>query len=470
MELNVALIQHNAYDIEHAPEGLDRTLAMVDSAASQGVDLAVLPECSYPGYYLGLTGDPFKAVERWEDALQRFRDRARKHRVYVALGIAEKDGSKLYNSAFLIDRDGGIVGRARKTFLWHVDSKWFTPGDEYRVFETEFGPIGMLVCADGRLPEISRALALKGARIILDPTNWITTGRDPASLANPQPDALIPVRAAENGVWFLCANKVGREADTVVYCGRSTVASPAGETVVEASPDREEIVLATVQVDQRQQEKALGLRKEYASADYSLLAASNQSTPLARTLDNSLVPAKALAQVAVVQLDRDISLQDYVQSGAALVSRLAQQGADLVVFPETPCSVMREFATQVRDAFRPQASMLGVHVAVTTFGRPRSVTTVVDPRGGVHIRRRGRGSSGLGWPQGGLSQRSTGPGHRGSARPVPQGCGPPGLASRHVDRHGAQDLHDPVHGKPRLPGLRQLRIQGFQPEQHDPLP
>lgn len=383
MELNVALVQHNAYDIEHSPEGLERTLALVDNAAREGVDMIVLPECSYPGYYLGLSGDPFKAVERWEDALRRFQDKARSHRVYVALGIAEKDGPRLYNSAFLLDRAGSIAGRARKTFLWHFDSKWFTPGDEYRVFDTEFGPVGMLVCADGRLPEISRELALKGAKIILDPTNWVTTGRDAASLANPQPDALIPVRAAENGAWFLCANKVGREADTVVYCGRSTVASPAGETVVEASPDREEIVIATIQVEPRQQEKALGLRAEYASQDYGLLTTPNLNTPLARVLENSMVPGKALASIAVVQMDRDISLQDYIQTGGALVSRLAQQGADLVIFPETPCSVMREFGAQVRDAFRPQASMLGVHVAVTTFGRPHSVTTVVDPRGGI---------------------------------------------------------------------------------------
>ena len=383
MDLNVALIQHRAYDIEHSPEGLERTLAMLEDAASQDLDLAVLPECSYPGYYLGLSGDPAKAVEHWEDALRAFRDKARKHRFHLVAGIADEDGGRLYNSAYLVDRDGGVVGRARKTFLWHFDSKWFTPGEEYRVFQTELGPIGMIVCADGRIPEISRALALKGARIIVDSTNWVSTGRDPSALANPQPEALIPVRAVENGAWFVCADKVGWEADTVVYCGRSAVVSPSGEIVKEGSPDKEEIVRASIQVDPRPHENAMRLRKEYSSPAYALISAPNQNTPLARVLEGPVFPGESLVHVAAVQIDRDTSLKDYIQGGSALISRLAQQGADLVVFPEVPCSILREFVEQVREAFRPQAAMLGIHIAVTSFGRPHSTTAVLDPRGGV---------------------------------------------------------------------------------------
>ena len=381
MDLNVALIQHAAYDVEHSPAGLERVLALVDDAASEEIDLAVLPECSYPGYYLGISGDPAKAVEHWEDALRAFRDKARKNRFHLVAGIAESDGGRLYNSAFLIDRDGNVAGRARKTFLWHFDSRWFCPGDEYRVFETELGRIGMIVCADGRLPEISRALALKGAQIIADPTNWVTTGYSPSSLTNPQPDAMIPVRAAENGVWFVCANKVGREADSVVYSGRSVVVSPAGEVVKEASPDKEEILRAAVSVGPGPREKAMSLRKEYCSEDCAIISAPNKETPLARILEDPVVPARSPVQVAVVQVDRDISLKDYVQSGVAFISRLAQQGADLVVFPEVPCSVLREFGAPVRDAFRPLAAVLGIHIAIASYGRPHSTTTVLNRDG-----------------------------------------------------------------------------------------
>jgi predicted amidohydrolase len=381
VEVNVALVQHRAYDVEHSEEGLEAVLAMLDEAASSGVDLAVLPECSYPGYYLGLSGDPVKAVQHWEAALKAFRDVATKRRVHVVAGIAEKDGARLYNSAYLIDREGGIAGRARKTFLWHFDSRWFSPGEEYRVFETDIGRIGMIVCADGRLPEIPRILALKGAQIIADATNWVTSGRDPATLANPQVEYIVPVRAAENGVWLICANKVGREADSVVYCGRSIVVSPIGETLKEASSDKEEIVTASLNLDPGQQQKALRERQDHFSPDYSLLTRPNEDTPLARILEAPLVPAKSAVYVAVVQMDRDTSLKDFIQSGTALISRLAQQGVDLVVFPETPCSVMREFEPPIRDAFRPLTAVFGIHVAVASHGRPHSVTSVFDPRG-----------------------------------------------------------------------------------------
>ncbi|MEX0974893.1 MAG: carbon-nitrogen hydrolase family protein [Bacillota bacterium] len=383
MEVNVALIQHRAYDVDNSSLGLDAVVALLEEAGSRGIDLAVLPECSYPGYYLGLRNDPAKAAEGWERALKAFRDIARKHRFHLVAGIAEKDGAKLYNSAYLIDRDGGIVGRARKNFLWHFDEKWFSPGDEYRVHDTDIGKIGMIVCADGRLPEISRVLALKGADIIADPTNWVTTGRDPSSLSNPQVEYIMPVRAAENGVWLACANKVGREVDSIVYCGRSIVVSPTGQVVREASSDQEEIVTATMDVVPGPRERARKERAEYFSTDFSLLGVPNPDTPLARLLDTPLVPGKSFAHVAVIQMDRDTSLQDFIQSGSALVTRLAQQSNDLVVFPETPCSVMREFAAHVREAFRPLAALLGIHVAVASYGRPHNVTTVFDPRGGT---------------------------------------------------------------------------------------
>ncbi len=207
--------------------------------------------------------------------------------------------------------------------------------------------------------------------------------RDPAVLANPQVEYIMPVRALENGVWMACANKVGREAESVVYCGRSIVVSPTGQTVVEASPDKEEIVTASIALEPGPKQKAMQERKDYFSPDYSLLARPNEDTPLSKTLESAIVPGKSAVHVAIVQMDRDTSLQDFIQAGTALISRLAQQGADLIVFPEIPCSLMREFASPVRDSFRPLATVLGLHVAVASYGRPHCVTSVFDPRGGT---------------------------------------------------------------------------------------
>jgi len=100
------------------------------------------------------------------------------------------------------------------------DSRWFCAGEQYPVAETEFGKVGMFICADGRLPEIVRCLSLQGADILLDLTNWVTSGFEKETLTNPQVEYMIPTRALENRVWIIAANKVGMEAKSILYCGK----------------------------------------------------------------------------------------------------------------------------------------------------------------------------------------------------------------------------------------------------------
>lgn len=377
MRLKVALVQHRAYDVDHSQEGLADTLALIDQAAQSKPDLIVLPECSYPGYYLGLPGDPRKSVQGLHEAIRRFRFAAEKHSVYLAVGLPEVQGDRIYNSAFLFARDGSVVGIARKTFLWHFDRQWFSPGYDYPVFQTDIGSIGMIVCADGRLPEISRALALKGADIIIDTTNWVTSGRDSVFLHNPQVDHIIPTRAYENGVWFFCANKVGREADTIVYCGQSIAVSPDGQTLMKGSSDRQEIVLVEADVQPGRRAQALAMRKEYFNESFSLLQKPNDEVPLSRTLRESIIPGKETALVGVVQVDRDMSLKDYLAQASLTARRLCEQGASLVLLPESPCTTVRNASNLIRDAFTPIARQYDAYVALTAGRNPS--TLVLGP-------------------------------------------------------------------------------------------
>jgi len=115
----------------------------------------------------------------------------------------------LENAAVLIDADGIVRAQAAKRFLWHFDREWFVAGDESPV---EMG-VGMLVCADARLPEIAVDLAGRGARIIANPTAWVTSLPPPEG-TNSQAEFLWRVRAFENRVVGVAATKVGTEADT----------------------------------------------------------------------------------------------------------------------------------------------------------------------------------------------------------------------------------------------------------------
>ena len=99
-------------------------------------------------------------------------------------------------------------------------------GDELEVFDTPIGRIGIILCGDGRQPEIARVLALKGAQLIIDLTNLTATGSSSEQLSNPQYEYMLPTRAVENKVWFVIANKVGMEADSILYCGKSCFISP----------------------------------------------------------------------------------------------------------------------------------------------------------------------------------------------------------------------------------------------------
>src|SRR5690606_28464922 len=131
-----------------------------------------------------------------------------------------------------IDDQGRLRGRYDKSFLWHFDSNWVRPGEEFPVFDTGFCRFGVLICADGRQPEIARMLRVGGAVVIVDLAAWVSWGVTEAELTTTQCEYLMPTRAAENGVWVAAADKWGPEHGTIIYAGRSCVIDPHGTTRV----------------------------------------------------------------------------------------------------------------------------------------------------------------------------------------------------------------------------------------------
>lgn len=213
-------------------------------AAARDVDLLVLPEATMPAYVL--ERDPIDAKEM-DEAAEALARVARGTQTTIVAGIALKTGSRVANAALVADRDGTIAGRAEKIFLWHFDRKWFDAGERIAPIRTSLGSIGALICADGRMPEIAAALADEGAEILAMPTAWVTSGRDPNALENVQADLLARVRAWENGVPFVAANKCGVELGMVAYCGKSQIVDADGNLVALASETDEARVTAAVE-------------------------------------------------------------------------------------------------------------------------------------------------------------------------------------------------------------------------------
>jgi predicted amidohydrolase len=234
--------------MNEAEATLQAIAAMIDQAAAQQVDLLVLPECAYPAYLLG-SAESYRTGGHLTSGqfLEWLSAQAARHRLHIASGYVEDTDGRLFNSAILLGPDGRTIGQARKRFLWHADHDWFTPGDEIRAFDTDLGRIGIIICAEARVPEIIATLIADGAELMVMPTCWINSSRQPGEYYNPQPDYLIAARAREFGVPFVCADKSGLEL-TTGYVGQSCIAVADCSVPVMAPSTGEALVVSTIQL------------------------------------------------------------------------------------------------------------------------------------------------------------------------------------------------------------------------------
>ncbi len=240
-----ACAQLDAKSITEADLVWPQVERFAERAADAGADLIVFPEATYPAYWLESKERYRQAdIERSKQVLRRFGRLAAEHRVWLVVGFVEEAGEELFNSAAVFDRAGRLIGVARKNFLWDCDHKWFSPGGQLTVLATEFGRMGVLICADARVPEIPATLVSRGAQFIAEPTAWVNTAASGGERRNIQPEFLIEARAVEFAVPFLCASKSGKEGGVLEYVGRSRIVDAHGAVLASAGPDNDELVVA----------------------------------------------------------------------------------------------------------------------------------------------------------------------------------------------------------------------------------
>lgn len=242
--LTVAALQLRAHD-RAAFEGGEFSVAAAVRDAARETDVLVLPEGTLPAYVLGDDRVDDEAIARGVEELQAV---ARDIHCVIVAGVALRHESRLFNSAIVIDRDGSIAGSSAKIFLWHFDRKWFAPGTVLAPIDTSAGRLGVMICADGRMPAIARTLVDGGAELLVMPTAWVTSGRDPQRLENVQADLLARVRAFENRVPLVAANKCGTERECVAYCGKSQIIDGAGNVLALAPERAEATIRARIEV------------------------------------------------------------------------------------------------------------------------------------------------------------------------------------------------------------------------------
>ena len=232
-------------------ENLDKVLLETRIAAKNGADLIVFPECALTGYVFSSREEVMPFTESIPGAsTESLAAYCKELGVHVIVGLLEKDADKYYNAAVLIG-PGGLVGKYRKTHLPFLGvDRFLDAGDEpFQVYKTPIGNIGINICYDCNFPEGARVMTLLGADIIVLPTNW-PVGREKV------PGYVINTRAFENNVHFVAADRVGNERGAS-FIGRSKIISASGDTLAEASSDKEETIYAEVSLMEARQKQVV---------------------------------------------------------------------------------------------------------------------------------------------------------------------------------------------------------------------
>jgi N-carbamoylputrescine amidase len=227
---------------------LEKHLPMIHDAGKKGVQILCLQEI-FNGPYFCPGQD-----KRWYDAaepvpgptVEKLAPIAAKYQMAMVVPLYEREQAGVYyNTAAILDADGSYLGKYRKTHIPQTSGFWekyfFKPGNlGYPVFKTRYATIGAYICYDRHFPEGARALGLAGAEIVYNPSATV------AGLSQYLWKLEQPAHAVANGYFVGAINRVGTEAPWNIgkFYGNSYFVNPRGEIIACASEDKDELVVA----------------------------------------------------------------------------------------------------------------------------------------------------------------------------------------------------------------------------------
>ncbi len=262
-KVNIGLVQMSCST--DVTKNTQKAIEGIKKAAQQGANIVCLQELFTSLYFCDVEDhENFNLAEAipgpTTDLLSTV---AKENNVVIIASLFEKRAAGLYhNTTAVLDADGKYLGKYRKMHIpddpGYYEKFYFTPGDAspddlgYKIFETKYGKLGVLICWDQWYPEAARITALMGAEILFYPTaiGWDTNEKD-ASANVEQYNAWQTIQrshALANGLHVVSVNRVGREADQQFW-GGSFVANPFGSLLYLASHDQEETHVQEIDLD-----------------------------------------------------------------------------------------------------------------------------------------------------------------------------------------------------------------------------
>lgn len=243
-------------------ESLRMAVIRVEEAARRGAHVICLPELFRSPYFCqSETPTAFDLAEPVPGpATETLGALARRLSVVIIAPLFERRAPGIYhNTAAVLDADGRVAGLYRKMHIpddpAYYEKYYFTPGDlGFQAVPTQFGRLGVLICWDQWFPEAARLTALRGADILFYPTAIGWHPHEKETLGATQREAWKTVQrghAVANSVYVAAVNRVGHERPAsdqpgIEFWGSSFLADPQGIVLGEAPPDREDILIGTV--------------------------------------------------------------------------------------------------------------------------------------------------------------------------------------------------------------------------------
>ena len=248
--IKIALCQMDI--INNKDKNIEKAREMIVKAKQNGAEIAILPEmfnCPYEN-------EKFAKYSEYGNNsynLDSISKIAKELEIYVLAGsIPEKQDKDIFNTSYLFDDNGKILGFHRKMHLFDInikdkiyfkESDTLSSGNEVTVVDTKFGKIGIGICYDIRFPELARSMILKGAEILVYPGAFnLTTGPDHWEL-------LFRARALDNQVFTIGVSPALNEFNSYHAYGHSLVCNPWGKTIAKGSYE-EELIIVDIDLDE----------------------------------------------------------------------------------------------------------------------------------------------------------------------------------------------------------------------------
>ncbi len=246
---------------KNSSENIDKAESIIKKAAGLGAQIILIQELFESTYFCMDQKDELFGLSKPfvnHPTLKRMSKLASELKVVLPVSFFEKANRAHYNAIAVINADGNILGKYRKSHIpdgpGYQEKFYFNPGDTgFKVWDTAYAKIGIGICWDQWFPEAARIMALKGAEVLLYPTAIGGEPEDDGFDSSDMWQRAMIGHSAANQIPVVASNRIGTEQGEEIsnyFYGRSFITNHVGDKIAEAGRDKEEVLIGKVNLDE----------------------------------------------------------------------------------------------------------------------------------------------------------------------------------------------------------------------------